>query len=344
MAEIVVRRQGVAGRISLNRPHALNALNVEMCVAIDATLTAWADDPEIELVVVDHCKEARGFCAGGDIRMLAQSGAADGRAARAFFRAEYQLNTRIKNYPKPYIAFIDGVTMGGGVGISVHGSHRVATERTVFAMPETGIGLFPDVGGGWFLPRLGPALGMWLALTGERLKGADVRAVGVATHFCEAAEIDTLKASICAGDLDQLKSVSLEQKASFEGNLPAINRCFWKNSVEEIFDALSAERSEWAQTQLAILKTKSPRALKVTHRQLSLGLQSPSFADNMRTEFRIACRQVQSQDFLEGVRAVIVDKDNSPKWNPATLADVSDEMIDEVFAPLKNVEELQLIA
>jgi enoyl-CoA hydratase len=343
MAEIVIHRQGVAGRITLNRPQALHALNEEMCLAMDAALKAWADDPEIELVVVDHAQGTRGFCAGGDIRMLAESGAADGSAAQAFFRAEYRLNTRIKNFPKPYIAFMDGVTMGGGVGISVHGSHRVATERTLFAMPETGIGLFPDVGGGWFLPRLGPPLGMWLALTGERLKGGDVCSAGIATNFVESNVVEAVKDTVCEGELALLEAMDWDVSAEFEKHLDAMQRTFWKPTVEEIFMALEAEplespSGEWAAKQLATLKTKSPRTLKVTHRQLSLGLQMQSFEDNMRMEFRIGCRQVHSHDFQEGVRAVIVDKDNAPKWNPPGLAGFGERELDAVFAPLGEGE------
>ncbi len=338
MADVIIHREGVAGRISLNRPGALHALNEEMCLAMDAALIAWADDPEVELVVVDHAEGTRGFCAGGDIRMLAESGAADGSAAQAFFRAEYRLNARIRNYPKPYVAFIDGVTMGGGVGISVHGSHRVATERTTFAMPETGIGLFPDVGGGWFLPRLGPPLGMWLALTGERLKGGDVCAAGVATHFAESGVVRELKASVCAGGLELLEAMDWDEAGGFEKHLEVIQRCFWKASVEDIFLALEGEEGEWAKAQLAVLRTKSPQTLKVTHRQLSLGLQMQTFEDNMRMEFRIGCRVVGRHDFQEGVRAVIVDKDNKPKWDPPTLAGVSERMLDEIFAPLGEGE------
>ena len=338
MSDVIIHREGVAGRITLNRPQALHALNEEMCLAIDAALKSWADDPEIELVVVDHAAGTRGFCAGGDIRMLAESGAADGSAAQAFFRAEYRLNTRIKNYPKPYVAFMDGVTMGGGVGISVHGSHRVATERTLFAMPETGIGLFPDVGGGWFLPRLGPPLGMWLALTGERLKGGDVCAAGVATNYCESNVIDAVKKSVCDGGLDLLEAMDWDESGAFEKHIDEIQRCFWKPTVEDIFLALEAEPSEWAKKQLETLKTKSPRTLKVTHRQLSLGLQAQTFEDNMRMEFRIGCRQVHSHDFQEGVRAVIVDKDNAPKWDPPSLAGISQRTLDEIFAPLGEGE------
>ena len=338
MAEVVIHRQGVAGRITLNRPQALHALNEEMCLAMYAALKAWENDPEIELVVVDHADGTRGFCAGGDIRMLAESGAADGSAAQAFFRAEYRLNALIKNYPKPYVAFMDGVTMGGGVGISVHGSHRVATERTVFAMPETGIGLFPDVGGGWFLPRLGPPLGMWLALAGERLKGGDVCAAGVATHFAESMVVDVVKDSVCDGGLDMLEAMDWDEAGSFEKHRDVIDRCFWKPTVEETVAALEGEPGEWAKKQLDTLKTKSPQTLKVAHRQLALGLQMTSFEDNMRMEFRIGCRQVHSHDFQEGMRAVIIDKDNAPKWDPPTLAGVSQRTLDDIFAPLGDGE------
>jgi len=338
MSEVIIHRQGVAGRITLNRPQALHALNEQMCLTMDAALQAWSDDPEIELVVVDHAEGTRGFCAGGDIRMLAESGAADGSAAQAFFRAEYRLNTRIKNYPKPYVAFIDGVTMGGGVGISVHGSHRVATERTNFAMPETGIGLFPDVGGGWFLPRLGPPLGMWLALTGERLKGGDVCAAGVATNFVESKVVDVVKTSVCDGELALLEAMDWDESGSFEKNMDVIERCFWQERVEDIFLALAAEPGEWAKAQLAVLKTKSPQTLKVAHRQLRGGLEMKTFADNMRQEYRIACRVVHLHDFQEGVRAVIVDKDNAPKWDPPTLPGVTTAMLDEIFAPLGEGE------
>lgn len=338
MADVIIHRQGVAGRITLNRPQALHALNEEMCLAMDAALVAWMDDPEIALVVVDHADGTRGFCAGGDIRMLAESGAADGSAAQAFFRAEYRLNTRIKNYPKPYVAFIDGITMGGGVGISVHGSHRVATERTVFAMPETGIGLFPDVGGGWFLPRLGPPLGMWLALTGERLRAGDVCAAGIATNYCESKVIPALKQAICEGDLSILDAMDWDEAGAFEKQRDIIDRCFWKPSVEDIFIALEAEPGDWAKAQLAALRTKSPQTLKVAHRQLALGLKMKSFEDNMRMEFRIGCRQVHSHDFQEGVRAVIIDKDNKPSWRPETLAGVSESILDEIFSSLGEGE------
>jgi enoyl-CoA hydratase len=361
MADVILHRQGAAGRITLNRAPALHALNEEMCHAMDAALAEWADDPAIELVVIDHAAGTRGFCAGGDIRMLAESGAGDGRAAAAFFRAEYRLNARIHSYPKPYVAFVDGVTMGGGVGVSVHGSHRVATERTVFAMPETGIGLFPDVGGGWFLPRLHPedgdgehdpmfgggdcpgaAFGMWLALTGERLRGGDVAAAGVATHYVESAVIDVVKNAVCDGGLDMLDAMDWDERGSFARHLDVIGRCFGRPSVEEIFAALAAEPGEWAQGQLATLRAKSPQTLKVAHRQLTLGAAIDTFEDNMRMEFRIGCRVVRLPDFQEGVRAVLIDKDNAPRWSPARVEDVPDALLDAIFAPLGPDEPAEL--
>jgi enoyl-CoA hydratase len=343
MSDVLIRRQGAAGRITLNRPQALHALNEDMCLRMYDALMLWRDDADIQLIVVDHADGTRGFCAGGDIRMLAESGAADGSAAAAFFRAEYRLNALIHDYPKPYVAFMDGITMGGGVGISVHGSHRVATEHTVFAMPETGIGLFPDVGGGWFLPRLGPPLGMWLALTGERLKGGDVAAAGVATHYAESAVVGALKDAVCNGDLEMLAAMDWDETGSFEKHLEAIERCFWKTTVEETVAALEEETvgglsAEWAKAQLAILKTKSPQTLKVAHRQLRIGLQMNTFRDNMRMEYRVANRVVSRHDFQEGVRAVIIEKDNAPKWSPETLAGVTGKMLDEIFAPLDGSE------
>jgi enoyl-CoA hydratase len=344
MPDVLVSREGRAGRITLNRPAALHALTTDMCLAMDEALKAWAGDPDIELVVIDHAAGTRGFCAGGDIRMLAESGAGDGAAAAAFFRAEYRLNARMHNYAKPLIAFLDGVTMGGGVGISVHGSHRIATERTTFAMPETGIGLFPDVGGGWFLPRLphGLAFGLWLALSGERLKGADVASAGIATHYMESVVVEVMKADIIENGLDLLSAMEWDETGSFEQNLDVIQRCFGRRTVEDIFAALAEEPDDWAEAQLNLLKTKSRQTLKVAHRQLVLGQDMETFEDNMRMEFRIGCRAVRRHDFQEGVRAVIIDKDNAPKWDPPTLQDVSEELLDGIFAPLGPGEPAEL--
>jgi enoyl-CoA hydratase len=338
MSEVIIRREGIAGRITLNRPSALHALNEGMCRDIDAALRAWRDDPAVALVMIDHMEGTRGFCAGGDIRMLAASGAGDGLEAARFFATEYRLNALIKSYPKPYVAFMDGVTMGGGVGVSVHGGCRVATERTVFAMPETGIGLFPDVGGGWFLPRLGPALGMWLALTGERLRGGDVCAAGIATHYVDSLVLDAAKSAVCEGGLTMIEAMEWDEAGAFEAHADVIGRCFSQPDVESIIACLAAEPGEWAARQLAVLRTRSPQTLKVAHRQLTLGLQMKSFEDNMRMEYRIARRVVSRPDFQEGVRAALIDKDNAPRWSPSRLEEVTEEMLDEIFAPLGEEE------
>jgi enoyl-CoA hydratase len=337
-----------AGWITLNRPEALHALNTPMCATILDALIGWADDPAVHLVVIQHAPGTRGFCAGGDIRMLAQSGAGDAGEARAFFCTEYSMNIALNAFPKPVLALMDGVTMGGGVGLSVHGSHRISTERTVFAMPETGIGLFPDVGGGWFLPRLAGELGTWLALTGERLKGADVAAAGIATHHFPSELIENLRRQIedadfsfgaaellneILGRLDQAPPV-----AAFEPHRATIDRCFAHNTVEDIVTALAAEQTEWADAQIKTLSSKSPETLKVALEQLRRGRKCRRFEENMQMEFRIGWRKVQSRDFLEGVRAVIIDKDNAPVWSPARLEDVSAQDVARYFEPLGEDE------
>jgi enoyl-CoA hydratase len=313
-----------------------------MCAAMSEALVGWRDDPAVAAVLIDH-SGPRGFCAGGDIRVLAESGAGDGKAAQAFFFTEYRLNDLLFGYPKPIVAIIDGVTMGGGVGISMPARFRVATERTTFAMPETGIGLFPDVGGGWHLPRLPGKTGLWLALTGARLKGADCLALRIATHFVEAAQVDGLKAALAArpGDIGAV----LAGFAADPGPAPlaphraGIDRLFSGDSVEAILAALEADGSDWALAQLSILATKSPQTLKVSLKQLALGAEMTRFSDNMRMEFRIGSRVVRRHDFLEGVRAVIVDKDNAPQWDPATLEGVTEAMLDEIFAALPADQE-----
>ena len=345
---VITRKVGTVGRITLNRPEALHSLNEEMCRIMSDALLAWADDDEVVVVLVDHAAGTRGFCAGGDIRMISESGASDGKAARSFFKAEYQLNTLIHNYKKPYVAILDGVTMGGGVGISVHGSHRITTEKTLFAMPESGIGLFPDVGGGWFLPRLPGEYGMWLALTGARLKGSDVTAIGVGTHHVPSELVGNLTAQIEGADFtfepeNILRTIlsSLSQQVphgAFEDHDDEINTCFSATSVEEILDRLEASGSEWAKAQLDVLATKSPLTLKISYRQLREGGNFDRFEDNMRNEYRIGWRQACSPDFQEGVRAVIIDKDHKPDWPSESVAKVSKGKIQEIFAPLGRDE------
>jgi enoyl-CoA hydratase/carnithine racemase len=340
--EIIARIEGSVGRITLNRPQAIHALNRNMIGLITDALLAWRRDPAVTLVLFDHTGE-RGFCAGGDIRMLAESGAKDGVEARAFFFAEYRLNALLHDFEKPLVVIMDGIVMGGGVGLARPCRFRVATERTTFAMPETGIGLFPDVGGGWFLSRMSDHIGLWLALTGARIKAADCELCGIATDYVESARAEALKATIVA-DPAAIETLLTE----FEGDagrpplaahVDEIANLFGGDSVEAIVAALEADGGDWAREQLAILATKSPQTMKVAFRQLRLGKTMSQFADNMVMEYRVGARVVQRHDFLEGVRAVIVDKDNAPKWDPATLPEVTEPMLDGIFAPLPSVEE-----
>ncbi|HEX5377575.1 MAG TPA: enoyl-CoA hydratase/isomerase family protein [Phenylobacterium sp.] len=342
MSEVQVRIEGAVGRLTLNRPQALHALTTRMCQEITDALVTWLDNPIVKLVLIDHAGE-RGFCAGGDIRMLAESGAGDGAAAREFFFTEYRLNHLLFEYPKPVLAIMDGVTMGGGVGLSAPAQYRVATERTTYAMPETGIGLFPDVGGGWFLPRMPGHIGLWLALTGARIKAADCELIGMATDYIESSRIEAFKAALVA-DPAAVETLLTE----FEGDAgrptlaqhqDEIDRIFSLGSVEAIFEALEAAGTDWAREQLKALATKSPQTLKVAFRQLALGGKARTFAENMAMEYRIGARVVQRPDFLEGVRAVIVEKDNAPKWNPAKLEGVTQAMLDEIFSPLPSAQE-----
>lgn len=340
--EVLVRVEGRVGRLTLNRPQALHALTTNICRLITQALLAWKDDPGVELVLLDHSGE-RGFCAGGDIRMLAESGAADGAAAREFFFTEYRLNHLLFVYDKPVVAVMDGVTMGGGVGLSAPARYRVATERTTYAMPETGIGLFPDVGGGWFLPRMPGHIGLWLALTGARIKAADCELVGMATDFIPQAQIEAFKAALIA-DPAAVETLLTEYEGdagrpTLAQHQDEIDRIFGLESVDAIVAALEAAGTDWAREQLKVLATKSPQTMKVAFRQLRLGGAAKTFAENMAMEYRIGARVVRRHDFIEGVRAVIVDKDNAPKWSPATVSGVSEAMLDEIFAPLPSAEE-----
>ncbi len=340
--EIIARIEGSVGMISLNRPAALHALTLDMVHAMTAQLQAWAGDGAVHCIIIDH-SEGRGFCAGGDIRFLQESALVGGEAGRKFFYDEYQLNHLLFTYPKPVIAFMDGITMGGGVGISQPVKYRIATENTRFAMPETGIGLFPDVGGGWYLSRLPGRVGQYLALTGARIDGADCLAVGLATHYLPSAALEDVKAAIAANP----ENVEAILEGASDGapiakiveSRPQIERLFASDVYEYILTALEKDGSEWATKELAGLRTKSPQTCKVALRQLSHGGRFANFADNMAMEYRIAARVLTRHDFIEGVRAVIIDKDNAPRWNPASPEGVTDALLDEIFAPLSAEEE-----
>lgn len=340
--EVHIHAHGMVGHISLNRPKALHSLTLDMCHAISAALTKWVSDDAVAVVLLDHA-EGRGFCAGGDINLLRQSALNDGGVSgRAFFHDEYQLNHQMFTYDKPIVAFMDGITMGGGVGISQPCRFRVATENTRFAMPETGIGLFPDVGGGWYLSRLGGRLGQFLALTGARLDGAECLWTGIATHYLPSENLAEAKARIAQGHEPGGVLAALAvtpPPARIERNTSRIAHHFASDRYEDILASLESDDGEWAAKELATLHSKSPQTCKVALRQLAESARLDDFADNMRMEYRIASRVLTLPDFAEGVRALIVDKTNDPQWNPATPEGVSEELLDAIFAPLPDNEE-----
>jgi enoyl-CoA hydratase len=340
-AELLFERRGTLALVTLNRPRTLNALTFSMFRGLAARVAAWAVDPEVAAVVIVGVGE-RAFCAGGDVIEVYDSARGDRTLAAELFRVEYRLNRDLFRYPKPYIALIDGIVMGGGVGVSVHGSHRVVTERTLFAMPETAIGLFPDVGSSYVLPRLPGELGLYLGLTGARLVAADCLYAGIATHYVESARlpalVDALAAADWSGDARAVASDVIAAFASAPGDPPlaarraAIDRCFSGGSVEAILAALEAEGSAWAEATRAALETCSPTSLKVTLRQLRAGA-ALDFEAAMTMEYRLSQACVAGHDFREGIRAAIVDKDRAPRWRPASLAEVSEAMVDAHFAP-----------
>ncbi len=346
--EILFERRGTAGFITLNRPKALNAVTHNMVRLLAARLEAWARDPSVTRVVISAAGE-RAFSAGGDIRALTDLGRA-GRFEEMlqFWRDEYALNAMIKRYSKPYVALIDGIVMGGGVGISVHGSHRVAGDKFQFAMPEVGIGFFPDVGATWFLPRLPDELGAYVALTGARLDGADGVVAKVATHRIASARFAELQDALCgAVSVDALLAAFAEpvRQSAITALQPVIDRLFRADEVEEILLQLDREtgsgaaHAAFAAECAATIRRKSPTSLKLALAQLRVG-RDMAFDECMRTEFRIVSRVIGGHDFYEGVRAVIVDKDNAPRWQPATLGEVTRAEVERYFAPVDRELEL----
>lgn len=339
--DVLISADRGIGRLRLNRPKAIHALTTEMCEAMSEALLRWREDSNIQAVVIDHAV-GRGFCAGGDVVMLAKSGAGDSSRAREFFFAEYRLNHLLFTYGKPTIAIMDGITMGGGVGISQPCTYRVATENTRLAMPETGIGLFPDVGGGWYLSRLPGRVGQFMALTGARLDGAECAYLGLATHYVPSSGLEELVDRIMKSP-DRVQGAlgaasAKAPDAAIADNAGLINRLFASDRFEEVVAALEADGSDWAEKELVTLRTKSPLSCKVSLRLLAEGEGRASFADEMRAEYALAGRVVRTHDFREGVRALLIDKDNEPRWDPATPEDVTDDMLDELFAPLPQGE------
>jgi enoyl-CoA hydratase len=343
MEDILFARRGAAGIVTLNRPKALNAVTHEMVRALARQLDAWAADGAVTRVLVTAAGE-RAFSAGGDIRALYELGKA-GRQAEAltFFREEYTLNAAIKRYPKPYVSLIDGIVMGGGFGISVHGSHRVAGDRFQFAMPEVGIGFFPDVGGTWVLPRMPDEIGTWCAITGDRLKADDAVVSGIATHRVHSERFADLTDALC-GNVSVDATLAAFAEPATEGPIAArramIATLFAGERVDDILAALDGAGDEWATKTAAAIRTKSPTSLKLAMAQVRRG-KGWSFEECMQAEMRIVSRIVHDHDFYEGVRAVIVDKDNAPRWRPASLRDVSDAEVERHFASL-GPDELKL--
>jgi enoyl-CoA hydratase len=340
--DVLIHVEGGVGRLRLNRPKAIHALTTPMCEVMSQALLKWRADPNVEVVVIDHA-DGRGFCAGGDVVMLARSGNEDAQEAKRFFFAEYRLNHLLFTYDKPTVAIMDGVTMGGGVGISLPCDYRIATENTRLAMPETGIGLFPDVGGGWYLSRVPGRVGQFMALTGARLDGAECLYLQLATHYVEQSGIEELVERImkapgrAKGALGTASTAVPE--ARIERNLPQISKLFASDRLEEVLSALEADDSDWADSELATLRTKSPLSCKVSLRLLAEGANRASFADEMRAEYALAGRVVRTHDFREGVRALLIDKDNAPVWDPATPEEVTEEMLDVLFEPLPPSEQ-----
>jgi enoyl-CoA hydratase len=337
---VLIERAGRALVFTLNRPKSLNALDAGMIALIDPALTAAASDPDIDCVIIEGAG-GRAFCAGGDVRACALSLKEPGSTfARDYFRAEYSLNRRIHRFPKPYISLIDGISMGGGLGLSVHGSHRVVTERLVCAMPETGIGLFPDIGGGWFLPRWPGFTGRYVALTGARLSAADALYVGYATSIVASADLPALRARLidrAPKTRDEANRIisdftTAPSLSSLAAERDAIDRWFQPDTIEGIILALASDGSSRALEIAEGLGTRSPTSLKVALRLLQLGVNL-SIEEDLALEYRASQHAMAAPDFAEGIRAVLIEKDNRPVWQPAALDQVTLEAVEKFFSP-----------
>ncbi|KPM04577.1 3-hydroxyisobutyryl-CoA hydrolase, mitochondrial-like protein [Sarcoptes scabiei] len=351
--EVLFEVKDSKGLIKLNRPKVLNSLNLNMIRLIYSKLCQWDSDPNIKMMIIRSTSE-KAFCAGGDVRAIAESGP-NSKLGQDFFREEYTLDHKISILGVPYISLINGVCMGGGVGISVHGPFRVITEKTMFAMPETQIGFFCDVGGSHFLPKLPGKIGMYLGLTGHRLKGLDIIRAGIGTHFVPSSQLDALENDLIrienpnAAKISHLLSKYQEQwesefkqEFSLKPYLGRINSVFGSNSVEEIFEKLSSDSSSWAKEILEDLKKMSPMSLKLTFELLKRG-QGKSLPDCLSMEYRLAQNILQMKDFYSGVGARLITKTNDPKWEPETIQEITDEQVQSMFNTMipKGVRELE---
>lgn len=328
---VIARRDGRVGRILLNRPQALNAIDLSMIRTCMRALHNWRDDPHIHAVVIEGAGE-RAFCAGGDVRALRQF-ELDGEhhKAEAFFSEEYELNLMIATYPKPYVALIDGICMGGGIGVSIHAPYRVATEHAAFAMPETAIGFFPDIGATFFLPRLPGCIGTYLGLTGTRVQGADAVHAGLATHFVRRADLPALAAALVADGPGALGSHATSvPEFSLAAQRDAIDHCFGADSVIDIAQRLKAISDDWAAKTLGMLRTVSPTALCWTLEALRRGADM-TLPQCQAAELALTRTTMRHPDFAEGVRAMVVDKDRKPQWKPARVEDVDPAVVASMF-------------
>ncbi len=342
--DVLLETRGALGRIRLNRPKAINSLSLPMIHAIESALNRFESDPAIGLVLVSGEGE-RGLCAGGDIRVLYENGRERMADSLAFFRDEYRMNAHIARYPKPYAAVMDGITMGGGVGISAHGRVRIVTERTKMAMPETGIGFFPDVGGTWLLSRAPGEIGTFMGLTGEAFGGADAIYAGLADFFVPSETLPALIEALAALPASATVTQASEITKKFAQTVPAplaaqreeIDRVFASDDVEEIIAALRAAGTPFAAETLKIMDRKCPRSMKVTLRLLRLARRDTTLEQSLQREFDAVHAVLASDDFYEGVRAAVVDKDRNPKWSPATLHAVTAAMVEEFIRPAGEV-------
>ena len=341
--DIRIEQRGGLVIVTLNRPRALNALSFDMCRALHDGLARWQADPAVGAVLIKGAGE-RAFCAGGDLRWLYEVLTAQGpETALAFYALEYAMNARLHHFSKPYVALLDGIAMGGGVGVAVHGSHRVVTERTVFAMPETGIGLFPDVGATYVLPRLRGALGMYLGLTGARLNAADCVWARIGSCHVPADRLDALEVALARSELSADAHGTVDRvlarfqthpgPAALSEDIDRIDSCYGRGDLRAVLTALGDEETGWGEAQLAQLSTRSPTSLAVTFRQLREGA-ALDFDDAMRLEYRLVPRFLAGHDFREGVRALIIDKDGRPGWRPSRLEKVSPADVEDYFRPL----------
>lgn len=327
---IIAHRQGRIGRITINRPKALNAVDLGMLLAIGAALDEWRHDPRVHAIVVEGAG-GRAFCAGGDVRRMRELCAAGASVEiEAFFVAEYGLNLAIARYPKPYIALIDGVCMGGGIGLSVHGAVRVVTDAAVLAMPETAIGFFPDVGASFILPRLRPGFGMAMALTGRQVKGADAVYLGLATHYVTRERIATLADEIAEDGIAVLADAARPPPTSNLALVAALIRCFDRDSVAAIMTDLTAIDAEWARADLATLRAVSPMAVLASFELVRRGADC-TLEQCQATELALTRHFTRHPDFQEGVRAMVIDKDRTPHWSPARLEDVDPRAVTALF-------------